>query len=66
MLKVKGWKITTKDQTSDKTSEGYKVSLEPLLRPRVNCSLPITLFVESISVSFIKGTMYNLGWLVDY
>ena len=65
MLTIKGWKITTKDQTADKTSEGYKVSLESLLRPRVNCSLPITLFGTSISVSFVKGIMYNLGWLVN-
>ena len=43
-----------------------KVSLEPLVRPRVNCSWPITLFDASISVSFVKGEMCSLGWLVDW
>ena len=58
MLTVEGWRPGTRRVRA-------KVSLEPLLRPRVNCSLPRTLFDAAISVSFVKGAMYNLDWLVD-
>ena len=58
VLTVKWWRPRTRRVRA-------KVSLEPLLRPRVNCSLLRALFDGYISVSYVKGAMYNLRWLVD-